>query len=175
MSNAYKKIEAAANVAIIVVALLLGGVLVKRFLLPGAEPARADPRVPAGTKATLPGVDWAKNGRTLVLVLSRDCRFCTESAPFYRRLAGEAGGRSDIRLVAVFPQTVEEGREYLDGLGVNVHEVMQAAPSSTGAGGTPTLILVDGGGVVRNSWVGKLAAPEESDVLDQVKGTDSSG
>jgi hypothetical protein len=175
MSNAYKRIEAGANVAIIVVALLLGAVLVKRFLLPGGEAARPDLRVPAGTKATLPGVDWARNGRTLVLVLSRDCRFCTESAPFYRRLAGEAGGRRDIRLVAVFPQTVEEGREYLDGLQVKVHEVVQAAPSSTGAGGTPTLILVDGVGVVQNSWVGQLAAPEESDVLDQVRGTNSSG
>jgi hypothetical protein len=168
-----KKTELLANIAIIVVAVLLGGVLVKRYLWPGgdASPApRADPRIPAGTQATLPGVDWAKNGRTLLLVLSRDCRYCTESAPFYRSLARETEGRPDIRLIAVFPQEVAEGRKYLEDLGVNVHEVRQAAPSSTGAGGTPTLILVDDGGVVKNSWVGKLAAPEESEVLNHLTG-----
>lgn len=173
-----KKTELLANIAIIVVALLLGGVLVKRYLLPSQEaaPGRgADPRIPAGTKATLPGVDWAKNGRTLLLVLSRDCRYCTESAPFYRRLTREAAGRPDVHLIALFPQEVAEGREYLDGLGVSVDEVRQASPSSTGAGGTPTLILVDGGGVVRNSWVGKLAAPEESEVLSQLAGESAGG
>ena len=178
MPNASKKLEVAANVAIIVVALLLGGVLVKRFLWPGggAAPAqRADPRIPPGTKAALPGVDWAKNGRTLLLVLSRDCRYCTESAPFYRRLVSETEGREGVRLVAVFPQGVEEGRQYLEGLGVNVHEIMQAAPSSTGAVGTPTLVIVDGDGVVRNSWVGQLAAPEESEVLNELKGSSPVG
>lgn len=172
-----KKTEVFANVAIIVVALLLGGVLVKRYLWPGnaATAPRADPRIPAGTKATLQGVDWAKNGRTLLLVLSRDCRYCTESAPFYQRLTREAAGRPNVHLIAIFPQEVAEGRKYLEDLGVSVQEVRQASPSSTGAGGTPTLILVDGGGVVKNSWVGKLAAPEESEVLNQLTGSSPGG
>lgn len=165
-----KKTELLANIAIIVVALLLGGVLVKRYLLPSNEAAavRQDPRIPAGTKASLTGVDWAKNGQTLLLVLSRDCRYCTESAPFYQRLTRETAGRADVHLIALFPQEVAEGKKYLEGLGVAVEEIRQASPSSTGAGGTPTLILVDGNGVVKNSWVGKLAAPEESEVLKQL-------
>lgn len=173
-----KRTELLANITIIVLALLLGGVIVKKYLLPGGEAAdarRADPRIPAGTKATLPGVDWAKNGRTLVLVLSRDCHFCTESAPFYQRLTRETAGRPDVHLVAVFPQEVSEGRKYLDGLNVSIQEVRQASPSSTGAGGTPTLILVDGSGVVQNSWVGKLAAPEESEVLNRLTGNSPVG
>lgn len=172
MSNGlFKKTELLANIAIIVVALLLGAVLVKRYLLPGGDAAptrNVDPRIPPGTKASLQGVDWAKNGQTLLLVLSRDCRFCTESAPFYQRLARETAGRTDIHLLAVFPQTVEEGKKYLEGLGVSVNEVRQASPGSTGAGGTPTLILVDSSGVVKNSWVGKLSTPEETEVLNQL-------
>lgn len=165
-----KKTELLANVAIIVVALLLGVVLVKRYLLPAGDGgARAvDPRVPAGTRASLPDVDWAKNGRTLLLVLSKDCRYCTESAPFYQRLARETAGRSDVHLIALFPHEAAEGRKYLDGLGVPVGDVRQATPSGTGASATPTLILVDGRGVVKNSWVGKLAPAEESEVLSQL-------
>ena len=165
-----KKTELVANIAIIIVALLLGGVLVKRYLLTGspAPPARNDPRIPAGTKASLTGVDWAKNGQTLLLVLSSDCRYCTESAPFYQRLTRETAGRADVHLIALFPQEVEEGRKYLTNLGVSINELRQAAPGSTGAGGTPTLILVDAQGVVKNSWVGKLSAPEESEILNQL-------
>ena len=172
MSNGFfKKTELLANIAIIIVALLLGGVLVKRYFLKGDEAAPArntDPRIPAGTKAALSGVDWAGNGQTLLLVLSRDCHFCTESAPFYQRLTRETAGRADVHLVAVFPQEVAEGRKYLDNLGIPISEVRQAAPGSTGAGGTPTLILVDTNGVVKNSWVGKLSAPEESEILTQL-------
>lgn len=174
MSNGlFKKTELLANIAIIVVALLLGVVLVKRYLLPGNEAAptrNPDPRIPAGSKATLTGVDWAKNGQTLLLVLSRDCHFCTESAPFYQRLTRETSGRADVHLIALLPQQVEEGKKYLDNLGVSINEIRQAAPSSTGASGTPTLILVDANGIVKNSWVGKLSAPEESEILNQLAG-----
>jgi hypothetical protein len=166
-----KKTELLANIAIIVVALLLGGVLVKRYLLTGNEAApaaRIDPRIPAGTKASLTGVDWAKNGQTLLLVLSSDCRYCTESASFYQRLTRETAGRADVHLIALFPQEVAEGRKYLDNLGISINEIRQASPGSTGAGGTPTLILVDAQGVIKNSWVGKLSAPEESEVLNQL-------
>lgn len=166
-----KKTELLANIAIIVVALLLGGVLVKRYLLPGSSAPSArniDPRIPAGTKASLTGVDWAKNGQTLLLVLSNNCHFCTESAPFYQRLTRETAGRPDIHLIALFPQEVEEGRKYLDNLGVPINEIRQASPGSTGASGTPTLILVDANGVVKNSWVGKLSAPEESEIINQL-------
>ncbi len=170
MSNGiFKKAELLANIAIIIVALLLGVVLVKRYLLSGNEAAQMrDPRIPAGTKAALGGVDWAKNHQTLLLVLSTDCRYCTESAPFYQRLTRETAERADVQLVAVFPQEVAEGRKYLENLGVKVNDVRQAAPSSTGAGGTPTLILVDAQGIVKNSWVGKLSAPEEMEVSNQL-------
>ena len=173
-----KKTEVLANIAIIVVAILLGGVLVKKYLLPGNDAgsaASADPRVPAGSKVSLPGVDWAKNGQTLLLVLSSDCRYCTESGPFYQRLTRETAGRQGIQLVALLPQEVEEGRKYLAGLGVPVNEVRQAAPGNTGARVTPTLILVDGGGVVKNSWVGKLTAPEESEILSQLASNRAGG
>ncbi|HEY0097694.1 MAG TPA: hypothetical protein VGB76_01970 [Pyrinomonadaceae bacterium] len=167
----FKKTELIANIAIIVVAILLSGVLVKRYIFSGNEAASApavDRRIPAGTKAALPGVDWAKNGETLVLVLSRDCRYCTQSAPFYQRLTRAAAGRPDLHLLAVLPQEVEVGKSYLNELGVSVNDVRQASPSTTGAAVTPTLILVDDKGIVKNSWIGQLATPEENEVLSQL-------
>ena len=94
MSNLYKKTELVTNVVIIAVALLLGVVVVKRFLLSPPPPAPVKP-IAAGTKMALPDVEWAKSRQTLLVVLAQGCRFCSESVPFYQRLAKEALGEGE--------------------------------------------------------------------------------
>lgn len=167
--NLSKKIEVLANIAIIIIALLLAGVLVKNYLLPRASVASRTDRpataIKPGSKINLPGEDWAMNGRTLLLGLSNTCHFCSESAPFYQRLTQKRGG---IRLVAVLPQTTDEGRKYLQGLGVAVDDVRQVTFDSLGINGTPTLILVNNAGIVTDVWQGKLMADEELKVLSRL-------
>jgi hypothetical protein len=173
-NNLLKKTELLANVAIIIVAVLLGGVLVKRYLLTsddGFGDENSVLRIAAGAKVSLPEMDWAKSDRTLLLVLSKGCRFCSESAPFYQRLVLDTEGRGGARLVAVLPQDVNEGRKYLDELGVTIKEIKQSTLDSLGVGGTPTLILVNSEGVVTDSWVGKLPPDKESEVLDRLQGS----
>lgn len=108
-------------------------------------------------------IDWKQNKQTLILAISSSCHFCTESAPFYKKLAQNKG---DTRLVALLPQPVEEGREYLERLGVSVDEVRQSSLDQIGVHGTPSLLLVDASGVVKNFWVGRLPPDQESTVLD---------
>ncbi len=159
-----QKIELAANVAIIVVCLLVGATLVKRHLLPeaGSAAPRGD-EVQPGAKLALPAVNWSASPRSLVLVLSNHCHFCTESAPFYRRLATQAP--KTLRLIAVLPQSVQEGQDYLRTLELPVTEVRQANPASLKVRGTPTLILVDQQGLVTKVWRGKLSTEREAEVI----------
>ena len=114
-------------------------------------------------KESLPGVDWAKNRRTLVLALSTQCHFCTESAPFFQRIQKERA--RDLKLLAVLPQSITEGHRYLEGEGVKVDDVRQAELSSIGVNGTPTLLLVDSKGAVSQVWQGKLQPEQEGGVL----------
>jgi len=170
MSTLIKRIEVLANVAIIFVAILLGVILVRNYMLPRSRaPQQPAASIPAGTKLSLPGVDWKANGKTLVLALSTACHFCTESAPFYQRVAQERAKAGNIRLVAVFPQPVPEGQKYLSSLGVTVDEVKQAQLESIGVIGTPTLIMTDGQGAVAESWRGKLPSEKESELLGRLK------
>jgi hypothetical protein len=170
MSAFARRIEVAANVAIVVVALLLGGVLVRKYLLDAPAPERAAAEgVAPGTKVTLPDLDWSQKEAHLLLVLHRECRYCTESAPFYRRLAQAAGERADVQLVAVLPHEVDAGLEYLSKLEVSVAEVRRADPSALGARGTPTLLLVDKTGTVTGAWVGKLPPEKESEVFERLR------
>ena len=171
MKTIAKKIEVATNIAIIIAALSLTAVLAKRYLSPTAPltQTRVTAGIPAGTKADFIDIDWAKNSRTLLLVLQSGCSFCTESSPFYQRLARETGQRSDVHLVAVLPQDVAEGAKYLNSLGVPIQDVRQAQLGTLGVSGTPTLILINDKGIVTNSWVGKLSGDREAEVLNQLR------
>lgn len=162
-----KKIELLANVAIIVVALLLAAVLVKRNLTPSPQPPPPPPtaNIRPGTKIQLPDIDWGASEHTLLLALSDKCHFCSESAEFYQRLSREKAQADSPRLIAVLPQEVSRGQAYLANLGVAVDDVKQSALSALGVSGTPTLILVDSAGVVKESWVGKLRPEREAEVL----------
>jgi hypothetical protein len=108
------------------------------------------------------GVDWKKNRRTLVLAISTTCHFCKDSVPFYQKL-GATG--TDVKMVAVLPQSVTEAQQYLTGAGVHVDDVKQATLGALGVRGTPTILLVNDVGVVTDVWVGRLQPDQETQVL----------
>lgn len=165
-----RKIEVAANIATIVVAILLSVALVKNFLIPASTSrptlrARNTNYVKVGTNlnSRVPGVDWNKNGSTLVLILSTRCHYCTESAPFFRALREKVG--SNVKVVALLPQPVKEAEAYLNNEGVHLDEVKQASLDKVGIAGTPTMLLVNHKGSVVDTWVGKLEPDKQSEAL----------
>ena len=186
-----KTIEVLTNLSIIIVALTGAVVLVKNYLLRPAvaanqpslasvtreqSPPRAErpngsgPSGPAaGSQISLPGINFSDTDETVVLALSDKCHFCTESAPFYQRLTQELAASKKVRVVAVFPQEVDAGKKYLDGLKVPITDVAQAALNTFGVRGTPTLMVVDKNGTVQQTWVGKLTPERETEVLSRIK------
>jgi hypothetical protein len=176
-----KNIETATNLSIILVAVIGATVLVRNYLLrPTAQiisaPPSAATRNPAasrdlptgpaqGTQLSVPGVTWSDSEETVVLALSDKCKYCTESAPFYKQLAAQIAQRSGVRVLAVFPQEPNAGKKYLDDLGISVGDVKQATLDSIGVRATPTLLIVDKSGTVKQSWVGLLKGDRETEVL----------
>ena len=169
MNRLLRRIELIANICIIAVALVICAAFVKRFILKLSSTASAASGVATGTKITLPDVDWAMNGKTLLLVLSTGCKFCSASAPFYQHLASKAMSQQGAKLIAVLPQGVEQGREYLKSLNVTIDDVKQVSPLVLGVRATPTLILVNNAGLVTDTWVGQLSADKEAEVLARLQ------
>jgi len=176
-----KKLEILANIAVVITSLVLCSVLVKKYFSSStkqeasvqavqskspASSASRRPSIQAGTKISLAGIDWSKSDRNVVLALSTGCHFCSESAPFYQKLHQQ--NPNNLRLVAVLPQPVEDGRNYLTKLGVPLNDVVQATLSSVGVSGTPTLLLINHDGVVTDSWVGKLSDGDAARVIDRI-------
>lgn len=157
-----RRIEIAANVAILGVAVVIAGFLLRNW----AGGSLHRPPGPLGTKVALAGVDSAGR-RSIVLVLSVHCHFCTESADFYRRLSAECR-KEGVRVSAFLPQSEVESRAYLSGLGISVDDVRQVPLATLRLDATPTLLLVDPSGVVKKTWVGKLQDNREQQVLAAV-------
>src|SRR5215467_52722 len=104
------KLEAIANVTLILVALAMGGVVLTRY----AVSYRVPRSVSAGDYlAKLPGLDWSQHRRTLLLVLNTGCHYCQDSVPFYQKLIQAQRRDSDgMEIVAVFPNEADMVREF---------------------------------------------------------------
>ena len=165
MNKLKQNIEFLSNIAIIVVAVAICAALVKHYFFTSPAPTSRQPAV--GAKIELPGVDLSSAEKTLLVVLQKGCRYCTESGPFYQKLVREAAGRGQVKLVAVLPNNPDEGRRYLSDLGVTSMDVKQASLSSLSVGGTPTLIMLSRG-TVSAVWVGKLDTEKEAEVLSKL-------
>jgi len=187
MRNWHRKIQFLSNIATIIIAVLLSLIAGKLYLFPTPQtpnlsssvetvriPTKPDlkPRTnsqitPVGQAVPIQGIDWKKNKKTLMLYISTKCHFCTESAPFYQRLVKEHSSK-DVNFMAVLPQSVDEGKVYLKGLGANIENVYNAQLNSIGVTATPTLLLVDENGVVSDMWRGKLSDDREKEVITKL-------
>ena len=149
------KIEAAANVIVILVAVVVGSVFLKdRFSSAPPEPAG----VKVGDKLpNLGGWDWAAHDQTLVLGLRKGCHFCEDSAPFYQRLTAQQQAGSNSTIVAVFPDAADAVKEVVQSEGLRVHALAGVPLEKLKISGTPTLLLVDRSGTVLNAWTGMLS------------------
>lgn len=163
-----KRLEVISNLAIVALAILAGTVLIKNHFL--AAPAiQATPEViKAGDRVAVDGLSWTSGNGNVILALQADCRYCTESAPFYRDLIRELNG-AGVSLAAIFPDSASAGQAYLERLNLAVPVVRTGDFMRLKIRGTPTLMFVDNQGVVQNVWIGKLSPAQQTDVFETAR------
>jgi hypothetical protein len=186
----YKIISLCANLCIIVITIGVSILLIQYYrtgslpLLNSVQTVQNQPPIQPqyqsqtqrsgpypGMKVSYPDINWSKNGRTMLFVLSTKCGFCNASTDFYKQTVQAKGSISDIQIVAMFPQDKTESEQYLKDNGIGIQDVRQSMPFSVGANGFPTLMLVDNTGTVQKAWVGKLPKEKELEVLEQIART----
>lgn len=161
-----KVLDRSVSIAIIIASVVFVGVVAHKYLIADKRSQALSAEVPIGKNLDLPDINWKGNGHTVVIALQKGCNFCSESAPFYRRLQREISGRRNISIVAVLPSTVENSREHLKALETPFNEIRQSQFKSIGVSVTPTLFIADDTGTVTAGWIGKLPAEKETEVLE---------
>lgn len=153
-----ESLERATNVAVLVTAIIVGSVTVHRFL--GSR--TRGPRDLRGTVLGIPGLPTGH--RVVVLALSSRCKFCTLSAPFYRRLiaAHERGGPP----VSVLLDPQDAGaRQYVKELGLADASMALVVLGAVGIEATPSVLVLDEQRRVTHNWFGLLDSAAEDEVL----------
>ena len=125
--------------------------------------------VQIGDRFNLTGADWRQSPTTVVLNIRSGCHFCQASMPFYRELvAAKQKHNSGVSVLAVSTDPPDILREYLKEGGVVVDNLVQAKPGPLGILGTPTVLMVDTAGIVRQRFIGKLSETQEKLLLTMV-------
>jgi len=168
-NNIKANIEFVANILVVVAIVVVAAVLVKRHVL--QEPVndnslRQQERILVGMQLNVSNVNWAQNQKSLVFFLKKDCIYCKSIAPFYRQLI-ESASKSNVKWLAVLPDSIDEGRKYVQSLELPIENVQSGSLSSYRIPATPTLLFVDKDGIVRAVWIG--ASPSrEKEIRDEL-------
>lgn len=162
------RLEIATNFMVLVGSLLLIGLILRGLgVRRDLSPAAGMKEVKEGQVFSLADQVQAQ-GRTrvLVLALSTQCRFCAESASFYRRLLESSSGDSRLEVVGVFSNPADEVHRTLGHWKLSFRRVLSDIDfRAAGIPATPTLLLLQPGGQIQKMWVGALHQEQEEEVL----------
>jgi hypothetical protein len=166
MDRLRKYVEVGSNIAILIVCALIAYVAITRFILPKPhDNSISGPTV--GSKLNIPEFDLGQKKQGIVLAISTQCHFCTESMPFYSQLVASAQARGTA-VIAVLPQAIDESHVYLNAHGLNIQNIKQMQLDRIGVSATPTILLIRGAGLIEGVWVGKLPATSQAEVLARI-------
>lgn len=159
-------VETATNIAVIAAVILIATVLLTGYLMPKAKvrPLAGLQRGKTISQFKTAGQQGASY-RRLVIALDTKCGYCVDSIPFYHRLADlqrNSGGQ--LHVLALFHEGESPG-QYLQSNQLGVEAVDGVDFEALGVGTTPTMILVDGAGTVKDFWVGKLSEEGQEQVM----------
>lgn len=161
MRNSFRtNVEFGAQIAIAISVVIVAGLLIKRVGFPQQPIARSVPSISAGERLNLRDVDWKQNKKSLVFFLKKDCHYCTSSAALYHQLLDDATKRN-VRCIAVLPDSLEDARKYLQYLELPFENIYTGPVEDNTISGTPTVVFVDEGGIVKSVWIGAQGKREK--------------
>jgi thioredoxin-related protein len=152
-------LELGAQIVIAIAVILVAGLLVRQQFFPSKSRTNM-PQISAGEKLNVPNVDWERNKKSLVFFLQKGCVYCTSSAPFYRQLIADASSKN-VTSLAILPNSAADAREYLQALELQIDNVQTGSLASYKVNGTPTVLFVDGHGIIRSVWSGAMPEREK--------------
>ncbi len=125
------------------------------------------PLLAVGSPLTVRNTSQPTATYSLVLFTSPACHFCVDSAAFHRLLQQEA--RKNSRPFHIAVPRVDRARAYLRSAGLDASSARSWEDLSARAYGTPTIVLIDPGGMVLRTWLGALDKEGEAELLQAVR------
>lgn len=162
-------LEVMTNVAVLLVALVVLSAFSWSYFAQKSSPSLKDGLRKGKAMAQLPKLDYSSSSQTLLIAMSTQCHYCAESLPFYRQLVTtQQGNGQATHIVAVFPNTDDEVRQYIEQNHLNIDAIGGVDFRALNISSTPIMVLIDKSGKIRDFWIGKLPESEEQQVVKAV-------
>ena len=160
-------LEISTNIAVLLLTIAVLSVLAIIVFVKPSTPS-LNPGLERGKGfAQVSNVDYRSSEQTLLIALNTNCSYCRESLPLYRKLLDtERQGSKSLHIVALFPNSPGEVAKYLKENQLVIDTVAGVDFGSLRISGTPTMILVNNSGEVKDFWTGKL---EDSEAVEFVR------
>jgi hypothetical protein len=92
MAQITKKVEMFISISILVLSVFVSELLIHKYIFSSSNPPA--PNKTTNKQITLSDINWSEQSKTLIVALDIDCRFCNESAPFYKHLIESVKGKT---------------------------------------------------------------------------------
>jgi len=159
------KVEKATHLVLIALCILTGASLVsQKFSQKPRKTLKAEDLV--GKSMKLPYLQSSEHAPVIVLGVSTSCPYCKANMSLYRKMAAiRRENSSQVPLIVISPDPVDEVTEYFDKNEVKVDNVIQGNLASLGIPGTPTLVALDSKGIIRRAFIGWQPKSGEQQLL----------
>jgi thioredoxin-related protein len=123
-----------------------------------------------GTVLTnLSNINYNQSSKTLIIAMNTNCGYCQASVPFYNQLTElQKTKAKGSRIIAVLPNNEEEVKQFTQQNHLNIETASSVNLRPLKITGTPTLVLVDGNGIIHDFWLGKLSQDQEQEVIKAI-------
>jgi hypothetical protein len=161
-------LERAANWTIILAALSVTGLYANRWYTSAtAGPTKTVTHYSIGeVMPELPTHSFASAERSIVVFLHSQCRYCSDSMPFYRALLKHRSEQRAVPVIAVSREPERQLRDYLAHHNVVFDRVVSiGGDQKYKLHATPTLLVLDGHGAVKHVRVGLIPEDASADTL----------
>lgn len=174
-------LEIASSVMILLIGAIVIGVVIWNLFFPRqmstfTKPTTRPELTKGQTLANIPGIDFKKSPKTLLVAMNTTCVHCQESVPFVNDLAKTSGSGTQevsaagVQIVGVFPNSANDVREFAEQRHLQIQTIAGVPLNGLTVTATPTMILVDNSGKVLDFWIGTIPEKMQPEVLRQISG-----
>jgi thioredoxin-related protein len=163
-------LEVITNIVVVLFVVLAVVVIAKNYLT-SRNKETASAKIKVGSIfPNIPETNYGQSPKTLVIALNVYCHYCTQSIPFYQRLAeAQKENNNSFQAVAVFlNKEADLVKQYVEEKKLSVNFVPSVDFDKLNITSTPTLVLIDNAGKVLKSWVGELSEDREKEVFEEI-------
>jgi hypothetical protein len=162
------RLDTVTNLATLAMCVIMGVVLVQsRFDTRTQSPKTYSP----GEKVSgLSEVNFGAAQKTVLLAIRKDCEYCQASVSFYRTLMERvAKSHGSVQLAVISSDPVPTISEFLNPSSTaTLVSLTQTRMREMKIIGTPTIVVADPSGLVKQVWLGKLDGAGEQEVLRSI-------